>query len=148
MSDPLALLPLVRPGGPVVFHELDWGGLRSFPPAPLHDQACSWAEETIRRSGAKTDMGLRLRATFVEAGLPEPTLRLEAVIGGGDNSALPLEQVACLVQTLLPAMERLGVATADQVDADTLLARMRREADALGCVIVGRVQVGCWAIRA
>lgn len=142
-----ALVPLVQPGGAVVFHELDWGGLRSFPPAALHDQACSWAEETIRRSGAKTDMGRRLRAAFVEAGLPEPTLRLEAVIGGGDKSVMPLEQVAGLVQTLLPSMERLGIATADQVGADTLLARMRREADDLDSVIIGRVQVGCWSTR-
>ncbi|BEP16642.1 hypothetical protein acdb102_49530 [Acidothermaceae bacterium B102] len=140
-----ALLPVVRRGGPVVFHELDWGGLRSFPPSALHDQACLWAEEAIRRSGAKTDMGRRLRATFVEAGLPEPTLRMEAVIGGGDNSVMPLEQVAGLVQTLLPSIERLGIATADEVGADSLLARMRQEADELGSVIIGRMQVGCWS---
>jgi len=30
----------VRPGGTIVFHELDWDGVRSFPPVPAFDQCC------------------------------------------------------------------------------------------------------------
>jgi ubiquinone/menaquinone biosynthesis C-methylase UbiE len=41
-SDPGAMLRRlarhVRPGGLIVFHEVDWGGARSIPPSPTYDQ--------------------------------------------------------------------------------------------------------------
>jgi ubiquinone/menaquinone biosynthesis C-methylase UbiE len=147
-SDPVSLLRNVarhvRPGGSVVFHELDWNGIWSYPPAHLHDQCCAWAMETVRRSGAATDMGLRLYSTFVAAGLPEPTMRMETVIAGGTNVAAMLEQVAGLVTTLAPAMERYGIATIAEIGSDSLLDRMLEDARAAGSVILGRLQVGCW----
>ena len=42
----------------------------------------------------------------------EHHLRLEALIGGGENSADVIELATTLVRTLLPEMERLGVTTA------------------------------------
>jgi SAM-dependent methyltransferase len=137
----------VRPGGRVVFHELDWGGLWSFPPAPMHDRCCSWVVETLRRSGAQTSMGLNLHATFLAAGLADPTLRLEAIIGGGAQAVVAVRQVVDLVGTLAPAMQRLGVASAAEIGYDTLFDRMMDETQTLGCVIVGRLQIGCWSVR-
>lgn len=148
-SDPAAMLRAVaghvRPGGVVVFHELAWTGPWSFPPVPTHEQVCAWAGETLERSGAETAMGLKLRSTFVEAGLPEPTMRAEMVMGGGARSGPLLEHVAALTETLLPAMEELGVATAADVEIDTLLARMQAETLANDSVILGRLQIGGWA---
>ena len=150
-ADPVAVLRgvarHVRPGGSVVFHELDWGGIWSFPPAPLHDRCCAWAMETIRRSGAETNMGLKLHSTFVSAGLPEPEMRLEAVIAGGARADIALEQLAGLVETLAPEMQRLGVATAEEIGQDSLLDRMMDEVRTTRSVVVGRLQVGCWARR-
>ena len=105
--DPVAMLRALashlHPGGIVAFHELDWDGVRSFPPSPTYDQCCRWIVETLRMLGAETRMGIKLHSTFVAAGLPAPSMRLGAVVGGGVNSADCLELVTDLVETLLPA---------------------------------------------
>ena len=140
-----ALVALVRPEGVVVFHELDWGGEWSYPPAPTYDRCCAWCMETIERSGAETHMGLKLYGTFAAAGMPEPSMRLEAAIGGAGQTSEVVEQIVALSTTLAPAMERLGVATADQLALETLRDRIVREAMSLGSVLLGRMQVGCWS---
>jgi len=38
----------------------------------LVDQCNSWICETLRRTGARLDMGMRLHQTYREAGLWEP----------------------------------------------------------------------------
>jgi ubiquinone/menaquinone biosynthesis C-methylase UbiE len=148
-QDPAAMLrklaARVRPGGVVVFHEIDWGGLASFPPAPTFDRCCRWGRETLRLHGTETRMGIKLYSTFVAAGLPPPRMRLEALVGGGANGLDLLRLTADLMATLLPEMDRLGVATAADVGLDTLLARMRDEAIALSSVIVGTFQIGAWS---
>jgi ubiquinone/menaquinone biosynthesis C-methylase UbiE len=135
----------VRPAGVVVFHEIDWGGLASFPPAPTFDRCCRWGRETLRLHGTETRMGIKLYSTFVAAGLPPPRMRLEALVGGGTNGLDLLRLTTDLMATLLPEMERLGVATAADVGLDTLLARMRDEVIALSSVIVGTFQIGAWS---
>lgn len=148
-SDPVRALRTVvshaRAGGLVVLHELDWSGVWSLPASPTYDRCCAWAMETLRRSGAETQMGLKLRSIFVAAGLAEPSMRMEAVIAGGSNSSPVVEQVADLVETLSPAIQRLGVATAGELDRETLRARMLDETTAGGGVVIGRLQVGCWS---
>ena len=92
-------------------------------------------------------MGLKLHSTFVMAGLPEPQMRMEAVIAGGLQAEPALEQLAGLVETLTPAMQRLGVATAEEIDQDSLLDRMLNEVMTTQSVVLSRLQVGCWARR-
>jgi ubiquinone/menaquinone biosynthesis C-methylase UbiE len=135
----------LRPAGVVVFHEIDWGGLASFPPAPTFDRCCRWGRETLRLHGTDTRMGIKLYSTFVAAGLPPPWMRLEALVGGGANGLDLLRLTTDLMATLLPEMEHLGVATAADVGLDTLLARMRDEVIALSSVIVGPFQIGAWS---
>lgn len=147
--DPAAMLRKlaahVRSGSLIVFHEIDWGGLASSPPVPTYDRCCRWGVETLRLHGTETRMGTKLHATFVAAGLPAPAMRLEALIGGGGNSPDLLQLVADLVGTLLPEMERLGVATTADVGLETLVERMRDEAIASSSVVVGHFQVGAWS---
>ena len=135
----------VRPGGVIVFHEIDWSGLESYPPAPTYDQCCRWGVETLRLHGTETRMGTKLHSTFVAAGLRPPSMRLEALIGGGTNSLEVVHLIADLVATLLPEMERLGVATAAEVGIETLVERMSNEAIASSSVIVGHFQIGAWS---
>jgi SAM-dependent methyltransferase len=147
--DPVAMLRKlaghVRPGGVVAFHEIDWDGVRSFPPSPTYDQCCRWIAETLRILGVETRMGIKLHATFVAAGLPAPSMRLQSVVGGGVNSSDRLHLVVDFVETLLPAMKRVGVATAADVDLETLAERMRNETMAGGGVIVGRSEIAAWS---
>jgi SAM-dependent methyltransferase len=135
----------VRPGGLVVFHEIDWGGVGSYPPAPTYDRCCRWGVDTLRLHGTETRMGAKLHSTFVGAELRPPSMRLEALIGGGANSSDPLHLIADLVATLLPEMERLGVATAAEVGLETLVERMRSETIANSSVLVGHFQIGAWS---
>jgi SAM-dependent methyltransferase len=148
-ADPAAMLKKLaghlRPGGLIVFHELDWGGAGSFPPASIFDDCRSWMSETIRLSGAEIHMGSKLHSTFIAAGLPAPTMRLEALVGGGERASGPLQLMAALAPTLLPTAQRLGVAPAAGVDSGTLLERMSNGVRANNSFIVGLYQIGAWS---
>jgi SAM-dependent methyltransferase len=147
--DPAAILrelaSHLRPGGIALFHELDWEGVRSFPPSPTYDRCCRWIVDTLRMLGAETRMGIKLRSTFVAAGLPAPAMRLGAVIGGGANCADCLQLVTDLVETLVPDMERLRVATAAEIGLESLCQRINSEVISSDSVIVGRSEIGAWA---
>jgi SAM-dependent methyltransferase len=150
-KDPVAMLrnvtAHVRPKGLIVFQENDWAGLASFPPVPTFDRACQWASATMRRHGTETHMGTKLHGTFVGAGLGSPTMRLEAPVGGTPANLKWLKRFRELIATLLPEMERLGVATAGQVGIETLVERISDEAARTNSVIIGHFSVGAWARR-
>lgn len=140
-----ALARHVRPGGVVVFHELDLKSGWSFPPVPSYDRCCRLVDETIRGLGADTRMGIKLHGVFVAAGLPVPTMRLEAVIGGAAGHADHVRLMVDVARTVLPDMERLGVATASDLDIDALLARIEAEVAAGDSVIACRSEIGAWS---
>jgi SAM-dependent methyltransferase len=146
--DPSAMLrglaEQVAPGGVIVFHELDWTGVRSFPPASLYDASTAWCVETLRRTGTERHMGMKLEGAFVGAGLPAPTMRMESLVGGNRSRADVLALTADLVRTLTPDIIRLGVANESEIGLETLSDRMLAEAEAVGSVIVGRSEVGAW----
>lgn len=85
-QDPVAMLRKlaghIEPGGLAFFHEIDWGGVGSYPPVPTFDRCCRWCVDTLRLHGTETRMGIKLHSTFVAAGLPPPAMRLETLIGG------------------------------------------------------------------
>ena len=147
-DDPAAMLRRLavhaRPGGTLVFHELDWDGIRSFPPVPTYDRCCKWIVETLRLHGAETRMGMKLYSTFLAAGLPAPSLRPESVIGGGANGSDQAHLIADLAASLGPEMERLGVTTAAEDRFETLAERILTETIAGSSVIVGHLQIGAW----
>jgi len=134
----------LRTGGLLVFHELDYEGISSFPASPTFDQLKRWNVETTLLYGADPHMGSKLLATFLTAGLPTPTVRVEALSGKGAASADVLLRARNLTRSLLPEMERRGVATRAEVGLDTLLERMQAEAVAADSVVVGHLEVGAW----
>ena len=146
--DPAAMLRElavhVRRGGLVVFHEVDWYGVRSFPPSPTYEQCCGWILETLRLMNVETRMGLKLHEAFLAAGLRAPTMRLEAVVGGPSSVSDRLQLLANQVETMAPEMERLGVVTAATIALETLAKRMHDEIHAESSVVVGRSEIGAW----
>src|SRR5262249_30356719 len=73
------------PGGLIVFQEFDLQNARSWPPAPTFDRAVGWIKQTLHSTGARTQLGLELHQVFMAAGLPTPSLRMDALIGGGSD---------------------------------------------------------------
>jgi ubiquinone/menaquinone biosynthesis C-methylase UbiE len=146
-ADPVAmvrkLLGHLRPGGLIVFHEPDWSDARSLPPAPTYDRCCRWIIDVFRLARAETKAESLYRA-FVGAGLPQPSMQMHTLITG-PACAEWLQAVTELVRTLVPKMEELGVATAAEVDVETLAERMLQEVTARKSVIIGRSEIGAWS---
>ena len=136
----------VRPGGVVSFHELDANGITSRPPVPTFDKVTSWNAEVTRRYGAKPNYGSCLYATYLSAGLGEPTILTGAIHGQGADGADLLVQVRNPARSLLGEMVRFGVATRHEVGIDTLLDRMLAEATATDSIVVGHLQCGAYCI--
>jgi len=72
-------------------------------------------------------MGAHLFQTFIAAGLPAPQLHIE-VFTGGTPEYPGFEVVAEIVRSLLPSIEKRGLASATELDIDTLAQRMRDDA--------------------
>ena len=139
-----SLLHSVKPGGIVVFHEFDFHGPHaSYPPCPLFDQVNMLVGEVFRRGGAPA-FGRRLGKTFLDAGLPFPTIAAEIIIGGGPGSYV----YAWLAKTLIsvaPRLAQLGLSLPPGVAADhTLAGRMEEEAVRLGSQILAPAEFGAW----
>jgi ubiquinone/menaquinone biosynthesis C-methylase UbiE len=134
----------LRRGGLMAFHELDYEGISSIPPLPTFDQLMRWNAETTQRYGADPRMGAKLLAAFVTAGLPMPTVRVDALSGKGEGSTGLLLLARNLTRSLLPEMERRGVATRAEVGLDTLRERMHSEAVATNSIVGGQLQVAAW----
>ncbi len=150
-SDPAVLLrglsALVRPGGLVVFHELDSTAAKSWPRCDVFETAVARINQTFERAGADVRTGLKLPRIFTEAGLARPELIMGARVGSGPDSPA-YHQVAELTRTLLPLMVRAGVATADEVDIDTLADRLRQEAVANQATLIAPPFIGAWTRKA
>jgi SAM-dependent methyltransferase len=146
--DPLAtlrkLIRHVRPGGLIVLQEFDVHGCFSFPPLPLYDTCVRWLVATFERTGADPRLGLKLFSLLTKAGLRSPSLRLDAVIAGGPDSPA-VGAISEVIRSLLPAMEKFGIATADEVRVDTLPDRLRDEIVGGGGVTTSPTYIGAWS---
>jgi hypothetical protein len=93
---------------------------------------------------ADIDFGSKFPSVFQNAGLPFPTLRLEALVGAGSNSDDLIELTVGLVETLLPEIERQGMATGVDVDIGGLKSKLESEAAASCAFLLGRYEIGAW----
>ena len=135
---------VVRPGGLLVGLEFDFLGMVSHPPVPLYDWIAVLMFELFLRLEAHPRMGLELRPAFLAAGLAEPTVRAESALGGASDDSI-LTVVAQTLRSMAPAMEATGVATAAELDLDTVEARLRAEVAETGGVVCSPTLVGAWA---
>ena len=151
-ADPVATLrhvsSLVRTGGLIVVQEPDFRvGIATAPTVALWQQVQHWIAETFRRGGVHYDIGGRLYHVFRRAGLPGPAV-LEHITAGGGAAMRPYcENSAEIVRSLLPRMEQFGIATAAEVQVDTLADRLEQEICAADCQITYIPIVGAWTTR-
>lgn len=122
------LVTHLKPGGIAAFQEPEYTLYPSFlhPDTPLMNQLIEWILGVFQHSGAHLDMGIGLYRAFVDAGLPPPEMHLQSPIGAAERWA-GYRYMATIFQSLLPLLEKYGLATAEQVGVDTLAARIRQE---------------------
>ena len=118
----------LKPRGIAAFQEPEYTLYPAFlhPDTPLMNRLIQWILDVFEHSSAHLDMGVGLYRAFVDAGLSPPTMHLESPIGAAEAWA-GYRYMATIFQSLLPLLEKYGLATAEQVDVDTLAARLREE---------------------
>jgi len=149
VPDPIAALRAavdhVRAGGIAAFQECDWTqSPYAVPSSPLLNQVWAWITDAFRKSGADTEMGLRLREVFLAAGLAEPQLHGDRPIGAGAGWG-GYSHIAGLMESVLPFLEARGIATAEQVGVDSLCDRLRHEVVSQNGVVVYQTLIRAWA---
>jgi hypothetical protein len=148
LPDPAAVLrrlaASLAPGGIVAFQEYDMHAATSEPPLPVFDQGLRWIIGAFEGAGLPTRMGLHLHALFCAAGLPAPQIVPALRVEAGADSPGPAF-FAETVRNLLPLIERMGLATRDEIGIDTLEERVRAEMLRQNGVIVPPSLIGAWA---
>jgi SAM-dependent methyltransferase len=143
--DPVAaiasLAKHLRPGGVVAFMETWMMPVAG--PESATKRAATCIIETMRRSGVHLDMGPRLHRVFMDAGLPLPAMRFEAVMDGREDSP-SFQLLADTLASLLPKAVEYGIATAEDFDTDSLPARLSAERKALGYAMLTLPMVAAW----
>jgi ubiquinone/menaquinone biosynthesis C-methylase UbiE len=139
----------VRAGGVVAFLESHMAacvaGVHSHPHSDLYDRVLRAQIDLIRAAGAHVDMGLRLRRTFLEAGLPAPALSLHARVEGGGEAPI-YRYMAESLRSMMSMGERLGEMPFSVDELDGLAERLRDEAMAGGGVLTSPPVVSGWVM--
>lgn len=148
LDDPAGTLrhysQFLRPGGMVIFHEVDLLNIvPSWPACPAWDEAHQSLARAFRATGAIPDFGPRLSKTYLAAGLPRPTV--EAVIPVTDGPGSPgLDWSARTFRSLRPVLDRIGAFPPDGTDYNDLVGHWRKAIITDGVQLHGPVQYGAW----
>jgi SAM-dependent methyltransferase len=130
----------LRPGGTVLMMDFDARAGRAEPDVPLVTDTIARIMAAFRNAGADPVIGTRLHRILADAGLQDiRSVGLQAYLEPHSPGPRLLAGVA---RTLLPVMERTGVATADEIGIDSLEDRLRDDALAAGAVIMPPTLVG------
>jgi hypothetical protein len=146
LADPCATLrrlaSCVRAGGAIAFIEFDVTQISSVPENPLFGNVSEWMTRAFK-DGINPSLGSSLGSVFRGAGLPWPQMMsFQKACCGPDGFYWLLAETT---RAVLPHIFRLGLATAEQVDINTLEARLRNEAVAERLTVFSPRWVGAWA---
>src|ERR1041384_8826992 len=149
LPDPVATLrsisKLVRPGGVIIFQEPTWVPVVAHLAAlPLWFATASLIDKAMRVS-ANHDMGAELYHTFMGAGLPAPTVRMELPMGKEPYLA---QWYYDTLSSLLPKVEQLHMPIESLGSLDTLVQRLQAEVAESKTVACWFASVGAWCRKA
>jgi 2-polyprenyl-3-methyl-5-hydroxy-6-metoxy-1,4-benzoquinol methylase len=133
----------LRPGGIIAFQEFDMSATSQVPASELFLEVRGWLLSAFAAAGAQLDMGTKLYSCFLHAGLPPPHMTAATPVACGPATG-GYAYVVAVLRSLLPLIERTGIATAAQIDIDTLAERMRDDAIARERVLFLPRVVGAW----
>ena len=138
----VGLARAVRVGGVLVFQDLDSTmGPGRLTPLPLHERVRSWIWTMLEREGADVHMGLHLPSVLEDAGLSVEHVSCEAVV----HTPKTPHRVGEMIRAILPRIIESGVATAEDIDVDTLDQRLAEELRSANAAYISDVVVGAWA---
>lgn len=139
-----SLLPLLKAGGLLAFHELELDVRTvSEPACPLAIQVRGWIGMAFHLSGTQLRGVSQLPRHFYEAGLGWPRVQLHPLVASGPDSFAPHYLVQTL-RTLAPVLIDAGVVSLADLGLDTLEARLRA-ACANGAATLAQINGGAWA---
>jgi hypothetical protein len=146
--DPAAVLrrfrSFLKRNGVIAFQEMDIETASQVPAFETFTRVRSWILSGFKAARAELNMGSKLLPTFLNAGLPRPTMIAASRVESGPNSKV-YAMTAQIVQSLLPLVERTGAATVEEAAIGTLADRLRKDAAANESVIFWPRLVGAWS---
>jgi len=148
VADPAAVLRAqlsrLHSGGLVAPIEFDVSTARAIPSTALSERCNEWVRATFDSAGIEASLGPRLWSVLLEAGVrPLGMLGVQPLFGPDDPSGPAL--LAGITQTILPLMERFKVTTAEEVQPETLQARLSSEFAASNAVFAHPTLFCAWA---
>jgi SAM-dependent methyltransferase len=133
----------LRPGGMIVAVDFDLGGCRTEPDVPLATECLRWVEAAFRSAQAEPRIGARLALLLGAAGLSDvTTFGVQGYLAPTDPSGPTL--IAGVVRSLAQPILENGIATAEQLDLDTLQDRLTAEVTARDAVVLPPTVAGAW----
>ena len=132
----------LRPGGLLCMHEPDMTYMWTSEETPLWNRVRTWLLRAFDELGVHAQMGPGLFTAYRAAGLPDPKLVMGAPVGGrGDSPAFGWSNI---ITAVVPLLESLGIATAEEIGIDTLTDRLNDEIDAIDGMVMGPPMYGAW----
>ncbi len=140
-----AAAALVRPGGIVAFHELWIHGqwVQSLPTVRLWQRVGGWISMAFQAVAPHCDAGGRLIEHFTRAGLPQPTVFCESLVGGGIDSPL-YAWITGTLESVIPQLVRMRILAADSIAMETFEDRLRNSVVNARSQVVGPAQFCAW----
>lgn len=147
LPDPAAvvarLAQRLRPGGIVLLEEFSISSFLQQPETALLRRHLDLVLAAFRAVGVPTDLGFDLGHVFRAAGLDTPVM----AIGGrweDRPDAVGYALLAGVVRTLAPVMINFGLATADELQLDTLEDRLREAGAAVDAGFYPPLLISAW----
>src|SRR5262249_54998644 len=108
------LKALLAPGGRIAVEDIDMSGSFCHPPNPAQDRFQALYTEAVHRGGADANLGRRLPALALAAGLHGAQWRFfQPVYASGQNKHM----TAITMQTIGGTLLKYGLATEAEIDA-------------------------------
>jgi len=136
---------LVKPGGTIVFIEPGWNITATWtsPTIPAYDALIASMVRTIQKLGTATGIGAGLVGSFIEAGLGEPAVSAEFLVGGPASGLSDYNIMNS--EIIFNQARQAGLDVPGQAELETVAALIRQEAGAKHVQFNGPCIVGAWA---
>ena len=129
----------------MAFHEVRVGDdTGSFPYVPLWDVAANFIRIAFQSSIQNYHAADRLLEHFFDAGLPDPHLFCEKLVGGNADSPL-YGWLAELLQSLQPQLDRMRIILSETFTMEGFESRLRDAVVEARSQVFGPAQVCAWA---